>query len=82
MPLNPIQIRNEVRQLVNQLNAGDPVNDSPEQTIDTFTQGLTNIIVNAIQSADVTIPTGLVSQGASPAVTPNVAPIIIPTALS
>lgn len=82
MPLNPIQIRNQVNQLVQQLNSGDPVNDDPQQTIDTFTQGITDIIVSAIQSADVTIPAGFVSLGVSPNVVLNPAPIIVPTALS
>lgn len=82
MPLNPVQIRTQVRQLVTQLNSGDPVNDDPEQTIDTFTQGLTDIIVSAIQSADVTIPPGTVSQGVSPSVVVNPTPIVIIRALS
>ena len=82
MPLNPVQIRSQVSRLVNDLNAGDPVNDDPQQTIDTFTQGLTDIIVAAIQSADVTIPPGFVSLGVSPTVVLNPVPIIIPTALS
>lgn len=82
MPLNPTQIRSQVRELVNQLNSGDPVNDDPEEVINRYTQGLTDIIVSAIRSADVTIPTGTVSQGVSPSVVVNPAPIVIPAALS
>ena len=82
MPIVESVIQSQISALVDQLQTGNPTEKSPSVTRDEFVQGLTNIIVNAIRSADVTIPIGFVSTGASPSVIPNPAPIVIPTALS
>jgi len=43
---------------------------TPEVAADLFDQGLTDIVVNAISSANATILAGTVSTGASPTVIP------------
>ena len=62
----------EIQALTQQLNGGVSSNPDSEKA---FADGLASIIKNAIVSATVTIPIGLVSQGASPTVIVNPAPI-------
>lgn len=65
-------ISTEIQALTQQLNGGVSSNPDSEKA---FADGLASIIKNAITSATVTIPSGLVSQGASPTVIVNIAPI-------
>lgn len=56
MPVVKQTIKSEIDALINQLTSGDPVNDNPEASKEAFADGLADIIVNAITSANATIP--------------------------
>ena len=72
MPVNPISIQSQVRDLIKKTQAQDPA-----VAEETFVIELTSIITKAILSATVTvtIPSGAVSIGSSPAVIPTPIPI-------
>lgn len=76
MALNEKTIELEVKTLTEKLIKID-TSKNPEQVKDEFAKGIKDIIVNALKSADVTIPSGVVSQGVSPSVVVNPAPIIL-----
>lgn len=72
MPINPVTIKQQIKDLTTNTQSLEP-----EAAEEAFAVGLTNIITQAILSATVTvnIPPATVSQGVSPAVIANPAPI-------
>ncbi len=77
--LNPVTIKQQVADLIASNKEADP-----SQAEDNFAQGLTDIIVDAIKSATVSvdIPVGSVSVGSFPPVVPTPVPIPLTGTLS
>lgn len=77
-------IKQDILDLINEINSGDATQKQAEQVLDDYSTGLAQIIAKAIKQAsvNVTIPPGTVSQGVSPTVVVNPVPIPLTGSLS